>query len=249
MTETCTHHPTTALIVSPLLAMLLLLAGCGPLGPRIHIDYANIVRYGGGVYSAQSQQFGRALSERDLGPVQFKVTFCLQESQQTPVPAGEDGIAGQLPVGTSLHAVVGYVPAFRLAAVSASGIILYEAQTSANAHSGADLLDIGDKVTDIRIVSERDGKTVLATIDKTADVSLLVALVLAAPIREPGAEQAPATYDLVFDLRDGTTVEREYYGDSGQLGVGIMTPSAFGQALDAGVRSQAGTPQPTATGG
>ena len=230
-----------------MLALLLVLAGCGPLEPRIHIDYANTVNYNGIMYGAQSQQFGRALTEGDLGPVQFKVTFCLQESQQTPVPPGSDGIAGQLPVGTPLHAVTGYVPAFRLAAASIGRIILYEAQTSANAHSGADLLDIAGKVTDIRIISERDGKMVLATIARPADVAALMALVLGAPVRSTGVEQAPAQYDLVFDLRDGTAVEREYYQDSGQLGLRIMTPAAFGHALDAAVSAQAGTPQPTIT--
>lgn len=232
-----------------MLTAVLVLAGCGPIGPRIHIDYANIVRYGGVVYGAQSQQFGRALTEGDLGPVQFKVTFCLQESQQTPTPAGQDGIAGQLPVGTPLHAVVGYVPAFRLAALSAGRIIPFEAQTSANAHSGAGLLDIDGKVVDIRIISERDGKTVLATIDRAAGVSSLMGLALAAPVRQPGAEQAPTTYIVVFDLRDGTAVAREYYQDSGQLGTGIVTPPAFGQALDAAVSAQQGRRRATVTGG
>lgn len=232
------------LVLLLLVPILLVVAGCGPLGQRVIVDYVDFVQHDGIRYLVPFGNVGRPLTAADLGPVLFTVSRNVQESQPQGGPS-RDGDAAFLPVGAPVYTVLGYPATFRLAAHHDNRLFLYEANANPNAHTGADLLPIGGKVTAIRLLSPEDGTTMLGTIADPQEVERLVALVLAAPVNQTTSDQERMRYILVFDLRDGTAVVRSYWRESGELAYWIMTPPAFGEALDQAVSARQATPGAT----
>lgn len=219
------------------LAALILVgvAGCGPFGRSVKIDWVNFVRFGGIEYLAQSVALGRAPSEADLGAVYEKVGFKLDGNVGDPSYRPKDGDAAFLDAGTPVYTVKGYAATFRLAAHFAGRLTFYEANSNPNAKTGADLLDIDTKVQSIGVNSEKDGTTQLAAISDPERVAALVALVLASPIDQNRQESGGASYFIAFYLKDGTAVARNYWADSGQLVPGILTPPEFRAAVEQAV--------------
>jgi hypothetical protein len=141
-----------------------------------------------------------------------------------------NGDAAYLEKGTIIYSIKDYSPAFRL--ITGQGE-LYEAGTNPHAKKGADLLDIGGKVEYIGINSSVDGETELASIKDNNQVSDLVEMVLNAPVNQNSKEHGSLQYFIVFYLKDGTTVSRSYWLDTGELSRGILLPDEFGQAVKA----------------
>src|SRR5688572_21293381 len=89
--------------------------------PAVIIDYhfVDFVRVAGVVYYARGSEPGRPLNERDLGPAAGEVEY-RAEGRDAAEPCGfnwlPDGTASELEIGTELFEVMGYDPAFRLAA-------------------------------------------------------------------------------------------------------------------------------------
>lgn len=223
-------------MIAAILLTAVILVGAFTVGPLRHrgvqIDYLNFVRLGGIEYVTPYVAVGRAPTEEDLGAVYGKVGFKLDGNVDDPNYQPKDGDASYLDVGTPVYTVKGYAPTFRLAARFAGRLTFYEANTNPKAKTGADLLDIGGKVSSIGVNSEYDGKTELASIDDPTRVAALVALVLAAPVDQHRQETNGASYFIAFHLTDGTAVARNYWADSGQIVPGILTPPEFRVAVE-----------------
>ncbi|HLH63078.1 MAG TPA: hypothetical protein VKV20_15465 [Ktedonobacteraceae bacterium] len=222
---------------------LLVLAACAALPPSrgqpasnsqngqtaVVIDWVDFIKFGGITYVATSP--GRPLVAGDLGPVFATIKFKLDGNVQNPNYQSKDGDAAFLNPGTKVYTVKGYKPTFRLTAYQNGEIQLYEADTNPHAKVGADLLDIGGKVLYIGINSPQDGKTELGSIKNSKQVEDLVTMVLNAPVNQNYQSQESSQYFIDFHLRDGTSVIRAYWPDSGELSGGILLPPVFGAAI------------------
>jgi hypothetical protein len=205
-------------------------------GPTPHtiIDWVDFVQFNGIMYVANSDSHANAqLVAADLGPqfttVKFKVDGNISNSGYHP----KDGDAAFLNVGTPVYTVKGYASTFLLAAYYNNQIVRYMIDRNPHATTGADLLDIGGKVTRIGVNSETDGTTELGAISDPAKVQSLVALVLAAPVKQNVPPASSGTrYFIAFHLRDGFTVIRAYWLENGELAHGIMLPTAFRTAIE-----------------
>lgn len=216
------------------LALGLPVAGCG----HAEIDYVNFFQFNGIRYiSGLTPDFGRALTASDLGPVFAKVHAKLSGNVSDPNYRPQDGDAAYLEPGAPVYEVKGYAAAFRLAAYLNGRLDLYEVDTNPRARVGADLLDIGGKVSAIDIISEQDGSTLLATIGDQAEVRRLVAMVLAAPVNQAIVSSSGPGYVVNFRLADGTAAARIFTPAQNLLGRGILVPPAFSDAIHAAVPS------------
>lgn len=224
-------------VVLILVAVLLSLTGLmsctfSPSSSTTQIDWVNFVQFGGITYLANSLPVGRPLQTSDLGPEFAKVTFKLEGNVHDPAYRAKDGDAAFLDAGTIVYTMKGYAPAFRLVAHSNSGLVLFEADTNPQAKRGADLLDLMEKVNYIGVNSERDETVELAAIKDPKQVVRLVSMVLQAPVDQNAVNRGGTRYFLAFHLKDGTTVTRAYWLDSGELARGILLPKAFGTAVE-----------------
>lgn len=201
--------------------------------PHVIIDWVDFIKFNGIMYVANfDSHAGAQLVAADLGPqfatVKFKTDGNVNDSGYHP----KDGDAAFLDPGTPIYAVKGYAPTFLLAAYQANQIVRYEVGQNPRAATGADLLDIGGKVARIGGKSENDGTTELGAITDPRKIQSLVALVLAAPVKQSALQsQSSQRYFIAFHLRDGLTVVRVYWPESGELGRGIMLPDAFRAAI------------------
>ena len=239
---------TLAIVLLSLCLLFPALAGCGtqagwsPVGGQTSpdeqgmvIDWMDFVQFGGITYQAVSPRPGRALTANDLGPVLATVHFQLDGHVHAANYRSKDGDAAYLAAGTKVYLVKGYTPAFRLAAYEQGSLTLYEADTNPHAHKGADLLDIGGKVTYIGVNSEQDGVTELGAIKEQAQVSALITVVLQAPVDQSRVGQGEIRYFIAFHLLDGTVVLRAFWPQSGVMQRGILLPPAFGDAIERAV--------------
>jgi hypothetical protein len=247
MTPTIRQRTSSVIIGSILASLaLVLLSGCGqstgqgtrPLSGRqsasVIIDWVDFVKFNGIMYVANiDSRASKQLVSADLGPqfatVQFKVDGNISDGNYRP----KDGDAAFLDTRTPIYTVKGYSPTFLLTAYSNDQIIRYVADRNPSAKTGADLLDIGGKVTRIGINSETDGTTELAAIADPRKIQSLVALVLTAPVKQDTTQPPSGTrYFIAFHLRDGFTVTEVYWTKNGELSRGIMLPTAFRTAVE-----------------
>jgi hypothetical protein len=239
MRTSSTHISTRVFsLLTGALALLALLglSACSNV-QNVQIDWANFVRFGGITYVATADRVGRLPTDADLGPVFATVHFRLNGNVHDPNYQTKDGDAAYLDAGTTVYTVQGYVPTFRLIALFAGRLTLYEADTNPHATIGADLLDIGGKVRYIGINSEQDDTTELGAVKDPAQVAALVAMVLAAHVDQSFQEHNSSTYFIAFHLDDGTAVTRAYWLSSGELARGILLPAPFGAAIQAALRT------------
>jgi len=212
-----------------LLVAALLAVGCGPISGRTHIDYVDFIRSGGLDYMAVWGP-GRALTDADLGPVQFHVRTMLSGAGKEPSYQPKDGDAAFVPSGTPVYAVQGYAATFRLAAHHDGRLVLYEVSDNPRARTGRALLDIGGKVSTIAMTSTTDGRTVLGRIVEPTQVATLVNLVLDAPVDDQRHGELAGF--VSFELRDGTATTQTYYRDVPMLARGILVPRDFAAVMD-----------------
>lgn len=103
---------------------------------------------------------------------------------------------------------------------------MFEAYQNPEAKTGADYLDIKDKVESIGINSDQDGVTELARIKNAKAVERLVDILLSSKI-ETSIHREGARCLLVFYLNDGTTVERMFWFDVNLLQHDIRVTDEF----------------------
>lgn len=108
------------------------IAGCPSIPPGAKpaiVDYVDFVRVGG-VEFVSGLGLQLVATAQEVGPEQFRVTCNFSElnrsSGREPPPAGE-GAAGRLPVGTAVHAVLGWSPRCRLTAFHGGRWQVYQA--------------------------------------------------------------------------------------------------------------------------
>lgn len=241
MKKRSTHVPMRWLSVmagAMTLASLLGLAACSDT--HVQIDWVDVVQFHGIRYLASATTLGRAPADTDVGPVFATVRYKLADNVHDPNYRLKDGDAAFLDARTPVYSVKGYAPSFRLVARDAGRLTFYEADTNPHATTGADLLDIGGKVHSIGVNSEQDGRTEVGAVTDRTQVAALVAMVLAAPVNQRYQERDRSSYFIAFSLDDGTAVTRAYWLGSGELARGIMTPSAFGDAVKQAVAARSG---------
>ena len=204
-------------------------------GQNVSIDWVNFIRFNGITYLATTMSPQDGLPVSQLGPVFDTVKFKLDGNVHDPNYQMKDGDSAFLSAGTQVNTVKGYKSAFRLAAHFASHIQLYEVNTNPQAHTGADLLDIGSKVLFIGIISSQNGTTQLGAIKDSHEIASLVNMVLASPVDANRIGQGSMTYLIAFHLQDGTSVVRAYWQDSGIMQRGIVLPKAFVDAVQQAV--------------
>jgi len=178
------------------------------------------------------------LSSQALGDVYDTVRFRLDGNVHETGYQGKDGDSAYLDAGTKVYRVQGYNSTFRLAAYSsgqqgAQELHYYDAQVNPRARTGADLLDIGGKVTSIGVASPQDKRTEVGTITDQQQVTALVQMVLDAPVDQSGvtAAQESTFYFVVFHLSDATVATRSFTPSIGFLDWDIHVPRAFGDAI------------------
>ncbi|HEX6938319.1 MAG TPA: hypothetical protein VF158_02830 [Longimicrobiales bacterium] len=194
------------------------------------VCWADFMQVDGIIYIGIDLTDGRALRDEDLGEPYDTIAFRLYENVNDPEYEVNDGDAAFLEPGTPIHRVVGYAPEFRLAAKTASGIYLYEADTNPAATLGSDLLDLDGAVDSIGVYSTGMPMYQLGMIEDGATVENLVGMVLDAGVFPPepvGGDE----YFIAFYLKDGTTTVRPYWPDADRLGASLILPDAFGDAV------------------
>ena len=196
-------------------------------------DWTHFINFDGIKYRAKGSLTGpvtvgqeRLVTAEDLGPEIYRVALRLEGYERAGFRL-QDGVASYLDPGTPVYTVVGYAPEFRLATVSNGRTILFEADTNPAAKTGADLLDIQDKVFYISLNSTESGHPELATIDDPEAVEELVDMVISAPVNQDVRDREGEWYYLAFHLNDATAVVRPFWPESGELSRGIMTPESF----------------------
>jgi hypothetical protein len=225
------------------------LSGCyAPFGGTT-IDYIDFVRAGGVTYVASYTTGGRELGDGDLGTERLRVKQTLARGGFGPDYHPVDGDAAFISVGEPVYTVRGYTPSFRLAARHDGMLLLYEADSNAQAKSGRDLVDIGGKVKSIALVSQKDGRTVLSRLADRSRIDEMVRLVLDAPVDQSqlsaGVYGSDDVVRLSFELDDGTATIRTYDRVHGVLHRGIQVSGLFNTAVSELVLS-APTPSPVA---
>ena len=190
--------------------------------PQGHtISWIPMMQFGG----IQFERLGRNeadLGAAALGPELHRVAF-RGDGYAGALYRYQDGDATFLSPGTSVYAVRGYSPTFRLATLEDGRVTVYEADTNPLAKTGADLLDIQGKVTAIDILSEDDAETVLDAIGEEQAVERFVEMLLESPVDQGSQDHDGPRYFLGIRLADGTSVVRAYWLESGELSRGIMT--------------------------
>lgn len=228
--------PRPSVMPTPaILLFVLWLTGCAlPFQPS-HVEWVDFIQVERITYLVATNHVGRAPTESDLGLVYARVKRNVVESVHTTNYQPKDGDAAFLAPGTAIYMVRGYAPTFRLAARLEGHLVFYEADTNPDARTGADLLDIGGKVTSIGVNSAQDGVTELTAITDSRQVDNLVSLVLAARVNQGQVEVKGPDYIIAFHLQDGTAVVRAYWRQTGELARGIQLPPEFGVAVQQAV--------------
>jgi len=215
-----------------LLTVALALAPGGPTGGSTILDY---ISFDGIDYLRWHDDPGRALTRADLG-VEFATIECSFGEDLRGCPYGLDASAAFLPAGTRVYAVRGHDTSFRLAAVAQDRIFLYQAWRNPRARTGADLWPIRGKVSTIEVQRGEPGGAAPrtpTTVTAAADVQALVDMIVRAPAQRPRAHAfGELRYWLTIWLTDGTTLERPFFPEAGELLGGVVVPPGFRTILD-----------------
>lgn len=230
-------------VIAPLALLLVAVTSCGT---SVQIEWQNFLKVGGITYVADfasAMVLPPTLQGSQYATVRFTVADHVYElGYQT-----KDGDAAFLPAGTPIYQVVGYRPSFRLAAPWNGQLTIYEASDVPHAQTGADLLDIRDKVTRIGVLWNTPTPPGLREQGSIAEPTLvqnLVRAVLAAPLRTNTVYEQGTQVFIAFHLRDGTETVRVFFPAEHDL-ASIFVPDAFVQALQPLLPPP--TPLPSAT--
>jgi len=218
--------------VLALAVALALTLAAEPAGASTILDY---ITFDAIDYLRWPEEPGRALTRDDLG-VEFGTIECSFGEDLRGCPFGMDASAAFLPAGTRVYAVRGHATSFRLAAVWQDRIFLYQAWRNPRAKTGGDLWAIAGKVSVIHV---QRGRPIGATprspsvIENPYSSLALLRILERAPTRreQPHAYGDPS-YWLTFWLSDGTTLERPYYPEDGELMGGVVAGAEFRRILE-----------------
>jgi len=191
----------------------------------------NFVRLGGITYLPPGERVGRQLTSNDLGPV--FATVRLQTGWKRfhdPTYHAKDGDAAFLDHRyTCIYCEKTISPRFRLAAYMHGQLVLFEADTNPHAHTGTDLLDIAGKVRYNRgSIVEQDGVMELGAIKDSKRVTVLIEMILQAPVNQSVSSQGNQRY--FYCLTPARWHSRSpclLAPTSGELSRGILLPGAF----------------------
>ena len=224
-----------------LVATLAVVAHAPPPAAAINPGLDDQIRISDVTYVAQesatSARWPDPVPHTLLGEEHARVTCLLRGRRACP----DDAVgASVLPIGTAIHRVNGYRPAFRLAARRDCEIVLYEAWENRRATRGGDLYDLAGNVVAIEIIREDRSTTSAlrksfsnpdgARVEDPRAVEKLVDLILAAPTvprDDRRASNPRLRYWLTFHFRDGTATGRAYDPESGQLARSLTLPAEF----------------------
>ena len=213
-------------------ALAVVLVAAGSAGASTILDY---ITFDGIDYIRWPEEPGRGLAQSDLG-LEFAVIECSFGEDLRGCPFGVDASAAFLPAGTRVYAVRGHATSFRLAAVWQDRIFLYQAWQNPRAKTGGDLFAIAGKVRSIDVqrgVPLAGAARTPAVISSPADVETLVGMIVRGATRRPRAPAYGETrYWLTFWLTDGTTLERPYFPEAGELMGGVLVPPEFRTLLE-----------------
>jgi hypothetical protein len=197
--------------------------------PRSEPDWVNFVRFGGITYLAMNVDRVTPLEPDDLGPEFAKVAFKYAGNVFDPFYSsknGKVGDAGFLDADLPMFTVKGYKPEFMLAAHFDGQLVPYVANTSPNAKTGSDLMDIGDKVESTGVTDT--AKNLLVTVTKPAEIKAVVESILSAPVNQEIRRVGdPAVFLIISHLKDGMSLTRAYFPESGELSSGIFVSDEF----------------------
>lgn len=194
----------------------------------VNIDWVDFIRFNGITYLRTFQpHFGFSPYTEEELKYSDKIRFRVEGNVTEPGYKIKDGDAAYLDEGTPIYSIKGYSPDFRLVAKVGEELYLFEADTNPKAEKGEDLLDIRDKVETISINSPVDGRTTLAAITDEEVVSRLVDMVLEAPVDQTDRASGSDQIFIEFNLYDGTSVNRGFLSDTGNMERGIMLPDDF----------------------
>jgi hypothetical protein len=197
------------------------------------LDY---VTFDGIDYIRWAEEPGRPLAPGDLG-LEFAVIECSFSEDLRGCPYGIDASAAFLPAGTRMFSVRGHATNFRLAAVWKDRVFLYQAWRNPRAKVGGDLFDITGKVRAIDVQRGEPtpgmARKPAATITSGPEVAALVEMIVRGPTRRPQAHAVgERRYWLTFWLTDGTTLDRPYFPETGELMGGVSLPGEFRDILE-----------------
>jgi hypothetical protein len=212
--------------VGLLIAGLVVLGACGGQGGAI--DWVDFVQLNGITYLAAPPASAGSTAPV-LGAQLATTKRQLADNETSPAYRIKDGDAGFLKAGTPIYGLRDYRSSFRIGVKRATGTVIYEADTNPNARTGADLLDLEDKVVGIGIRGP-DYNSELATIQDPVTVTRLVIVTLQAPVDE-AIQPAGAQYFVAFHFRDGTESVRACWPSMGLLQRGIIAGPEFGRTI------------------
>ncbi len=192
-----------------------------------YISWVDFIKLNGVFYVGDVVAAEGNLKEESLGNRYAEIKFKVEGNVFDPSYQSEDGDAAYISPGTAVYSLKDYNADFRIAVKHDDGKIkIYEAFTNPKATQGSEMIDIEKKVTYIGINSEVDGRTELASIHDEELVKEMVDMLLRASINTEQRSEGPR-YFIEFHLKDGTSVNRSYWLDTGELAKGIMLPKDF----------------------
>lgn len=197
------------------------------------VDYVPSVKVNDRIYMREPVEADEEpLDDADLGGPVAQTTCKLSGKVADPNYRPQNGDAAFLEPGTTLRAVQGFDPGFRLAAQVDGEAQLYEAETVPGAQHGTDILgDIAGKVTAINVNSQHDGETVLGRITGQGRVQRLVDMVLDAPVTQARPTGTEKRYFVEFTLKGASPVTRVLFVADDLLQPGLQVPAKFTAAI------------------
>lgn len=197
------------------------------------VDYVPSVKVNDRMYVREPvEPDEEPLDDADLGDPVAQTRCKLSGVVADPDYRPQNGDAAFLEPGTTLRAVEGFDPGFRLAAQVDGEARLYEADTVPGAQHGADVLgDLAGKVTAINVNSQQDGETVLGRITDQGRVQRLIDMVLDAPVTQARPTGTEERYFVEFTLEDAPPVTRVLFVTDDLLHRGIQVPEEFTAAI------------------
>jgi hypothetical protein len=209
-----------------LVASLLVLGACGGQGAAI--DWVDFIQWKGITFLAVPPA-SAGTTTPVLGAQLATTKRQLADNETNPAYRIKDGDTGYLKAGTLIYALRDYRSSFRIGVKGTSGTVMYEADTNPNAATGADLLDLENKVIGIGIDGP-DSTAELASIQDPAAITRLVRITLQAPVGE-AIQPAGTQYFVAFHFRDGTESVRAFWPSMGLLQRGIIAGPEFARII------------------
>ena len=196
--------------------------------------YTDVLKLDGVVYARRDWNDDKRYLEREwVGP-----TIATVDRQDTTATSCRtdltDRTASRIPTGTKIQSVDGYAPTFRVAVrMPDRHRYLYEAIRSAKAKTGADLLDIKDRVAsiDFELGTACDDDQMCdaptGTISSRATVTKVVTMLLESPVEFDAGlmRNLPSEWvKLTLTLDDASTVTIWINRETGESQCGIRVP-------------------------